>query len=944
MGSKKLIALASCVLALALVGRASADLVGHWRLDDGSGTTAVDSSGNGHDGTLFGDPQWVEGVYGGALQFAGSPDKVDIPYSEQLNPEAFSMSLWANVDPSGANHRAPISSRNDPPQQGYIIYVEPDNTWHFWTGPGWDNLAGPAAALGEWTHVAATYANETKKLYINGELVGEGTASVDLNTTRVLRIGSGANEIDGNYYFVGMIDDVAVFDHALTEAEVQSAMAGVAPAELAANPSPGDASTDVPCDAVLTWEAGELAAAHDVYFGTSFADVNDASQANPMDVLLSQGQATASYARDGSLEFGQTYYWRVDEVNSAPDNTIFKGKVWSFTAEPLAYPIADVNATSNGIAEEGVAVANIVNGSGLNEDNQHSTESADMWLASAPDAESLQIQYAFDRVYKMHEMLVWNYNSQFELLLGFGVKNVTVEYSENGADWTVLGDVELAQATASADYAANTTIDMQGVAAQYIRLTVNAGFGMMDKYGLSEVRFLYIPAHAREPQPATGDTKVSVDATLAWRAGRDAASHEVYLDTDEQAVIDGTALADAIEAASFAPGNLQFGSTYYWKVNETQADASWEGDLWSFSTQEYTIVEDFESYDDEENRIYETWLDGWVNETGSTVGYFEAPFAEKTIVNSGSQSMPLVYDNSKSPFYSEAEYEFGSQNWSTNGADTLVLNVHGVPPTFVERTDGSILMGSTGGDIWDTADAFRMAYKRLSGNGSIIARVDSIVNTSLWAKGGVMIRQSLDAGSTHAMVAVTPGNGVALQHRPTMNQVSLSLNQIELTAPYWVKLTRTGDTLTAERSEDGTNWVSITDDAAASSVEIPMTGDVFIGLALVSNNSGASPTVAEFSNVSTTGNVSGDWQIEDIGGAQLPSNDPTSMYVVIEDSAGKTTTVTSTDADLAVTPAWQAWEIPFSALSGVNLSNVCRWDRPGLHRRRRLRSTGCGNR
>jgi len=155
-----------------------------------------------------------------------------------------------------------------------------------------------------------------------------------------------------------------------------------------------------------------------------------------------------------------------------------------------------------------------------------------------------------------------------------------------------------------------------------------------------------------------------------------------------------------------------------------------------------------------------------------------------------------------------------------------------------------------------------------------------------------------------------------------MNQVSLSVNEVDLVAPYWVKLTRTGDTLTAERSEDGTNWVSITDDAAASSVEIPMDGDVFIGLALVSNNYGASPTAAEFANVSTTGNVSGDWQIEDIGGAQLPSNDPTSMYVVIEDSAGKTTTVTSADADLAVTPAWQAWEIPFSALSGVNLSNV----------------------
>jgi hypothetical protein len=88
-------------------------------------------------------------------------------------------------------------------------------------------------------------------------------------------------------------------------------------------------------------------------------------------------------------------------------------------------------------------------------------------------------------------------------------------------------------------------------------------------------------------------------------------------------------------------------------------------------------VDDFESYDDDENRIFDTWLDGFVNGTGMTVGYFDAPFAERTIVNSGDQSMPLEYANDKAPFYSEAEFDVGGADWTVGEADTLRLFVQG---------------------------------------------------------------------------------------------------------------------------------------------------------------------------------------------------------------------------------------------------------------------------
>jgi hypothetical protein len=389
-----------------------------------------------------------------------------------------------------------------------------------------------------------------------------------------------------------------------------------------------------------------------------------------MGVLVSEGQVAATYTPADVLDFETTYYWRVDEVNAAPDSTIFKGDVWSFTAEPFAYPIAGVIASSNAASEAGTGPEKTVDGSGINEMDQHSTASSDMWLGVG-GADPVTIQYEFDRVYKMHQMLVWNYNVQFELVLGFGLKDVTVEYSEDGTDWVSLGDIEFAQATAQSTYTANTTVDFQGAAAKFVKLTVNSGHGMLTQYGLSEVRFLYVPANAREPQPADGATNVVVDAGLAWRAGRDATTHEVYFGTDAEAL----ELAGTPADAAHDPGALVLDTVYYWKVDET-SDAVWEGSVWSFATQAYLVVDDFESYDDEENPIFETWIDGLTNGTGSIVGYFDAPFAEQTIVHGGGQSMPLEYNNT-GVATSEAEFDVGGQDWSVNGIESLILYFYG---------------------------------------------------------------------------------------------------------------------------------------------------------------------------------------------------------------------------------------------------------------------------
>jgi len=919
-----LLALCMLVFGPAWSTRAALDptLVAWWPFDEGAGTVAVDGTGNGNDATLEGGIAWLPGVLDMAVQFNGSDTRAvapDIP----LDSRSFTIAMWVNAQLSSGEqvvYSHGLSGSNNTDLHLRIGGPGSGNVPAGGVRMGFYNndidTAGGLIEVGNWYHITFWYdfEHQNRKIYINGVIEAEGAATPYL--------GSGSNTIIGAWgtgqRFDGIIDDVQVYHRALADAEVAKIMFGLADQSLAQAPSPLDEAIDVPRDVVLGWEAGEFAASHDVYVGTTFDDVNEASRGNPGDVLVSRAQAATSYDPEGLLEFGQTYYWRVDEVNAAPDNTIFKGEVWSFTAEPFTYPITDVIATSSMTSEAGAGPEKTVDGSGLNAAGGHSTASADMWLG-VPGADPAQIQFEFDRVYKLYEMLVWNYNVQFELILGFGLKDVTVEYSENGIDWVVLGDVQFAQATARANYLANTTVAFDGVAAKYVRLTVNSGYGMMGQYGLSEVRFMYIPAQARQPQPAVGETGVTVGTTLSWRAGREAVTHNVYLSTDPNAL----AQVGSVSPASYVPADLQFGSTYYWKideVNEADAVTVWEGDLWSFATQEYAVIDDFESYDDEGNRIYDTWLDGWVNDTGSTVGYLEEPFAEKTIVHGGAQSMPLGYGNSTAPFYSETEFDLGGANWNTNGADMLRLFVSGLAPGFEENADGTILMNGIGTDIWNTGDQFRFAYKSLSGNGSMVARVDSFDATpDVWVKVGVMIRQGTTAGSQHSFMPLTGsgGNGASWQGRTAEGQASVNQDATSVVAPpYWVRIDRSGNTFTGYISPDGQSWQQIGDPRT-----VAMTDPVLIGLAVTSHNANRA-TSAQISNVSFTGNVTGAWKVAEIGVAQPRGNTPQSMYVAVEDSAGKVAVVMHPDATITARSGWTEWVIPYGNLAGVNLSNI----------------------
>ncbi len=721
---KRAVCWMSLFLILGFTPSVRAKIVAHWKLDDKAGTVARDSSGNGYDGTLLGNATWIVGKVGGALEVQVN-GRVDFgnPKGWPAGKTPRSLCGWGRPNTVGAGYRWMAAYGTAGTGQAMFIGMNGNRI----IGGGYNgddvDIAGVWVA-GEWKHVALTYDGTTARLYANGVQVGAVAKNWNLVLNRAF-LGEQVNA--AGEYWNGAFDDVRLYDHVLALAELPAIMAGV-PLECAKDPVPEDKATDVPRDARLSWTAGQYPSTHDVYLGTTFADVNSASRTDTKGALTSKGQDDTTFDPPGSLAYGQTYYWRIDEVNKSPDSTIAKGSVWSFTAEPYAYPVKPAKATASS-AQSGMGPERTIDGSGLTGD-LHGTEPTTMWMSSGTPPN--WIQYEFDKVYKLHQLQVWNSNQLIEAFLGFGAKKVTIETSMDGTTWTPLADVpEFAKATAMPGYAANTTVKFGGVNAKYVKLTIlTTQGGLAPQAGLAEVRFFHVPVQAFAPQPAPAATGVAVDAGLTWRPGREAGSHKVFLGTDQTAVANGTATARTVTDHAFAADSLNFGTTYYWRVDEVNT-VTYPGDVWSFTTVAYGVVDDFESYNDTDRRIYESWADGFgSSNNGSQVGNDQVPFAELTTIHGGKQSMPLRYDNTTFAF-SEATRTFGSpQDWTARGIKTLSIYFSGV--------------AGNGGQLYVKINSTKVAY---DGDQADLARFGwQVWNIDLSRVGDVSSVRSLTLG------------------------------------------------------------------------------------------------------------------------------------------------------------------------------------------------------
>jgi len=681
--SKKLMYLISFILLLSMAGNSLGDLVLHWPLDG----DAMDISGNGNDGTVGGTANWVAGQSGLALDFDGTSTYID--FDDQIVEGTWSLTMW-------------LRPRDIPYSSGYYAVMHTDawaagtphvhlraNTslWNIDINSGPNISSTTVLEEDIWYHCAYTILHEGganyAKIYINGVLETEGEGGSVPSTMG--NVNFGAWHDGGERHYHGLMDDIRIYDHVLTEAEVLGAMQGqIWP--YAYGPTPEDGSMHMDTWANISWKPGGFAASHDVYMGDNFEDVNAGAEST------FQGNQTATFFVAGFPGFafpdglipGTTYYWRIDEVNDAEPNSPWKGDVWSFMIPPKTAYFPDP--------------------------------------ADAAEAVALSPN------------LSWT--------PGFGAKLHTVYFGET------FEEVDSATSGQVQGTAAYTPGELKMARTYYWRVDE---FDAVDTYK-GDVWSFTTEGAVANPSPAKGAVDVTQTPVLTWEPGL-GATYEIYFGTDPASLeLKGSG---NLGSESFEPGELEWDTTYYWRVNEANnanADSPWTGPLWSFTTANFLIIDDMESYNDLDptdpasNRIYLAWVDGFDNPAvnGSVVGYANPPFAEQSIVHGGLQSMPMSYDNAVGK--SEATLTLTSnRDWTVKGVNTLTIWYRG-----------------------ESSNAAEQMYVTLNGNARVDHDNPNAAQESTWTQWNINLMRFADQGVdlsninsiTLGLSSVTGGTGM----------------------------------------------------------------------------------------------------------------------------------------------------------------------------------------
>jgi len=397
------------------------------------------------------------------------------------------------------------------------------------------------------------------------------------------------------------------------------------------NPDPSDGQMHEDTWANLGWAPGDLAVSHDLYIGTDFDDVNNGAEGTfaVNTVATLQVIGFAGFPVPEGLQAGRTYYWRIDEVNEADPNSPWKGPVWSFSIPPkTAY----------------------------NPDPVDGGEFVDP-------------------------------NATFSWTPGFGALVHTVYIGTN------FDDVDGAAGGVPQNAATFKPAPLELEKVHYWR--VDEFDGLSTHKG--DIWAFTTPGAVGNPQPANGAEDVQMTATLSWTAADNAASHELYFGTDAEAVTNATTSSPeyvgprALGAESYDPGGLAWDSRYAWRLDEVYPTGTVKGLVWTFTTADFLLVDDFESYNDidppeaNSNRIFESWLDGFGTTTnGALVGNDLPPYAERGVVHGGDQSMPYSYDNNLKTSEATRTLSY-PRDWTEGGVSKLSMWFRGGAANAPER-------------------------------------------------------------------------------------------------------------------------------------------------------------------------------------------------------------------------------------------------------------------
>ncbi|MHC4329554.1 MAG: LamG domain-containing protein [Planctomycetota bacterium] len=587
---RKLTCLAFLVLLLSVSGNASAELVGHWKLDG----NLDDSAGSANGTFTGGTPSYGAGMVNQGLVFDGTDNYLELP--SPTNPTTYTIAAWVKpARTDAANIIARTSSSGPTTHWSHQLRISSSGAFEHYTWDGSARIVTGTTAIeaDAWYFVVSIATNDGDvRLYVNGQEEGAATTVATLwGAGDRYHVGSNSGNAMG--WLEGMVDDIRVYDHILSEVEILGAMAGqVWP--YAWGPDPADGALHADTWVNLSWRPGGYAVSHDVYLGDNFDDVNDGTpdslvfRGNQGDTFLVTGFPGFPYP-DGLVP-GTTYYWRIDEVNDTEPNSPWKGDVWSFSIPPkTAY----------------------------NPDPVDGAEYVD------PNA-----------------VFIWTG--------GFGAKLHTVYMGTNFDD---VNNAEGGMPLGSAIYSPGP---LESEKVYYWRVDEFDAF----ETHKGDVWSFTTPGAVGNPQPANGAVDVQMMATLSWTPADNAASHELYFGTDADAVKNATTASPeyvgprALGAESYDPGGLAWDSSYAWRVDEVYPDSTVKGLVWSFTTADFLLVDDFEPYNDidppdpNSNRIFDKWIDGFgTTDNGALVGNDLPPYAEQTIVHGGAQSMIYRYDN-----------------------------------------------------------------------------------------------------------------------------------------------------------------------------------------------------------------------------------------------------------------------------------------------------------
>ena len=451
------------------------------------------------------------------------------------------------------------------------------------------------------------------------------------------------------------------------------------PPKTAYNPVPADTAKFIDPNVVLAWTNGYGAKLHTIYFGDNFDDVNNAADG------ASQGAKTYS---PGTLEPGKAYYWRVDEFDGAQTH---KGEVWQFTT----------TGAGGGVRGDYFK--------GTNFDN-HVLSRIDpqikfSWGEGGPDlivgVDNFSIRWTGEIEAAFTETYTFYTNSDD------GVR-LWVDGQQLINNWT---GHSVTENRGRIDLLAGQTY---GFVLEYFE---EGGSAVID-LGWESPRTpkqlipqaaLSLPLKARDAKPSNGTANVRQTVVLKWNPGEAAASHQVYFGVDEHALKNADAGSPEYKGTrnlgseGYEPAKLEWGTEYFWRIDEVNnlnPDSPWIGNVWSFTTADYLIIDDFEDYDAGENQIWYAWLDGLGygvpgtepyspgNGTGSAVGDESSPsYTEQTNVHGGRQAIPLFYNNDQqfSAKYSEVEMTLVyPRDWTEKGVGILTIWFMGEPDNVAE--------------------------------------------------------------------------------------------------------------------------------------------------------------------------------------------------------------------------------------------------------------------